>query len=105
MKIAFKYIEGNILDEISESPYITVAKTASGWEIILHDLDNVIINGNGSHLLSTYPDANVLVLKNCRNIVLKNFEFGHNPGAHHCEGSVVRLENTYNCLIKNLLNF
>ena len=81
MKIAFKYIEGNILDEISESPYITVAKTASGWEIILHDLDNVIINGNGSHLLSTYPDANVLVLKNCRNIVLKNFDFGHNPGA------------------------
>lgn len=101
-KITLKRMKGNILDGIDESPYIAVEKTADGWELILHDLDNVTINGNGSHLYSVFPDANVIVLRNCNNIVLKNFKFGHNSEIHHCEGCVLRLENTYNCILKKL---
>lgn len=101
-RITLKHMKGNILDGINESPYITVEKTGSGWELILHDLDNVTINGNGSHLYSVFPDANVIVLRNCNNIVLRDFKFGHKSEIHHCEGCVLRLENTYNCILKKL---
>lgn len=99
MKITLKHMKENILDGINESPYIAVEKTANGWELILHNLNNVT---KGSYLYSSYPDANVIVLRNCNNIVLKNFRFGHNSDVHHCEGCALRLENTRNCKLKKL---
>lgn len=95
-------VEGNILDGVQESENICVNRSGDGWEIVLKDLNNVEINGNGSHLYSCFPSASVIVLENCYNVHINGFKLGHKVEEGECDGNVITMRDCYEIVIENV---
>jgi len=74
--------------------YFSWGQVYDGYELILRDLDNFAIRGNGMHvtLLETDPRyANVIRLENCSNVEIMDITMGHTRERGECSGGVVSL--------------
>lgn len=101
-KINLSKIEGNILDGVEESEYVCVNRVKNGWELVLKGLNNVEINGNGSYLYSCFAKANVLVLKECDNVRISGFKFGHKIEDKKCRKHTISMKDCYEIVLENV---
>lgn len=94
--------EKDILDGIIESRHVSVEQAGDGWEVILKDISNTEIRFNNSHIFSHHKEACVIVIQNCSNITISDVKLGHIVKIKPCCGSVVRIENSDNVLLRNV---
>lgn len=97
-------IKTDVLDGVEETVHVRVNRVEDGWELVLLNLRNVEIYGNGSHFYSQFSDANVLVIKNCYNIKISGFKFGHKVDIKECGGNVIFINNSDKIILdKNIM--
>lgn len=85
----------NLLECKDESVSITWNDVYDGKEVVVSNVKNVYMKGNGAELI-VYPRyATVLSFVNCQDIVIDNFKIGHHPGSE-CAGAVLKFENCKN---------
>lgn len=95
-------IEGDILEGVEESEKVCVNRTGDGWELVLRDLNNVEINGHGSHLYSHFSSTNVIVLEDCYNVNINGFKFGHKVDLDDCDGDVITMRDCYGIILEKV---
>lgn len=95
-------IKTNILKDVEESDHIYINRVKNGWELVLKDLNNVEINGNGSYLYSSFKKADVIVLEECYNVKIHGFRFGHKIANEKCTGNVITIRDSYGIIIENV---
>ena len=88
----------------THSSYYSWNETYDGFELNLHNVQNLTIRGAGkeSTVLAAVPRyANVLKISNCRNVALENLTAGHTTEPGWCMGGVLLFEMTDNARIEN----
>ena len=91
----------NLLDHIEDIDNVEVEEVYDGKELIIRDINNVFIKGNGSELVVEPRYATVLTFVDCQDIVLEDMKIGHTL-AGECSGAVLRFVNCSNIRLKNL---
>lgn len=82
-------------DELPSAPGVYLQETHDGYELLLYGLKNLSITSglDGGALITAKPRyANVIRMRKCQNISLKNLTLGHEPEQGSCIGGVVKLE-------------
>lgn len=80
----------------SGNPYVKWYDMYDGFQLIIHDLDNLTIRGSGKDSTSLEAKsvyADVLVFEDCTGIRLEGFTAGHAEPAEGCNGSVVSFKH------------
>ena len=101
-KIDLNKIEENILDGVEESEYVCVNRVENGWEIVLKNLHNVEINGNGSYLYSCFAKASVIVFEECYDVKIKGVKFGYKTDEKEFTGNIITMRDCDNVILENL---
>lgn len=91
----------DLLDNIHEVTNVDIAEVYDGQEVIIRNVNNVYVRGNGAELIVQPRYATVLTFINCHDLVLENMKLGHTP-AGECVGGVLRFKNCSNIRLKNL---
>lgn len=91
----------DLLSNINEVTNVEISEVYDGKELLIKDINNVYIRGNGAELIVKPRYATVLTFVNCHDIVLENMKVGHTPTGE-CAGGVLRFENCSNVRLKNL---
>jgi hypothetical protein len=80
-----------------------------GSQIVLNGLvhtDIIGAVGNEDILITTKPQyANVLELKNCHHIAIRDLRLGHDVEKGYCRGGVIKMEGCTNIFIENVEMF
>ena len=90
--------------EDTHSTYYSWNETYDGFELNLHNVQNLTIRGagKGSTVLAAVPRyANVLRFSNCQNVAVENLTVGHTKEPGWCMGGVLLLELTDGARIEN----
>ncbi len=90
--------------EDTHSTYYSWNETYDGFELNLHNVQNLTIRGagKGSTILAAVPRyANVLRFSNCQNVAVENLTVGHTKEPGWCMGGVLLLELTDGARIEN----
>jgi len=75
-------------------PHITWRPVAKGEEIVIHDLADLTLRGDGkssTKIITEHRTAGVLSFERIDGIRLENIEFGHAVGEGDCSGGVLSL--------------
>lgn len=91
-----------ILKDVYDNKFVSVEGGINNWGLVFHDLNNVIINGQASLLLSTYASNSIITLRNCKNITLKNFKLWHMNQVEEGEGYGINLDMCSNIIIDGI---
>lgn len=83
-------------------PFVSKEDVFDGNELVINDVDHLYIQGNGTSLTARPRYAQVLMLKNCRDVIIDGFEMGHTPDRGSCSGDVIQLQNCQNVHLHNL---
>ena len=87
----------------SGSQYWDWSPVYDGFELKIHDVENLTISGAGADkvTLSAAPRyANVLAFSSCRSVTLSGFTAGHTREPGSCAGGVVRFESSNDCAVR-----
>lgn len=89
----------------SGSPYYSWVPVHDGFELQIHDVENLTICGSGAGnvTLSTTPRyANVLAFASCRSVTVAGVTAGHTrePGPGFCTGGVIRFDASNDCTVR-----
>lgn len=83
-------------------PFVSKEDVFDGNEMVINDVDHLYLQGNGASLIASPRYAQVLMLKNCRDIIIDGFEMGHTPDQGSCSGDVIQLQDCQNVHLRNL---
>lgn len=89
----------------TDNPNIQYSEVYDGEEIAIQNINNLIIMGNESGLLTRPRYATVLTIQNCENIKLSGLILGHVPDKGYCSGAVLKLQNCKNIQIDSTALF
>ena len=105
------HLVGTTFDETSASDYgeqhlegyYTWRQTYDGYELVIHDVENLhIIADEPEAVISAQPRyANVLNFENCYNLLLDGFVAGHTQAPGECAGGVLSFSGCDVVLINN----
>ena len=89
------------------SDYYYWRKVSDGYELVIKNVDNFVINGAGVNATTIETDprsANVIRMEACFDILLNNFTAGHTElaGRGECGGGVVKLSQCSNVEMRDL---
>lgn len=87
-----------------ENPYIYWNSEYDGYELIIRDVNNLTIEGEGDvnvNILVEPRYADVLTFNNCTNIKVININAGHTPDKGHCTGGVFVFNDCIDIDIEN----
>lgn len=91
----------DLLENCNEVTAVELVEVFDGQEVVIREVNNVYIKGNGAELIVTPRYATVLTFVNCHDIVLDNLKIGHTP-AGVCSGGVLKFVNCSNIRLKKL---
>jgi hypothetical protein len=86
----------DILDGLEDTRHLTVEQVCDGWEVVIKNLNDVMIEGEGSHLFSHFESANVITFINCNNVTISGLKLGHKVEMSECCGSVIEVKESAN---------
>lgn len=92
---AFDLTTASTYGQRSGNPYVKWYDMYDGFQLTIHDLDNLTIRGSGkdsTSLEAKSVSADVLVFEDCTGIHLEGFTAGHAEPAEGCNGSVVSFD-------------
>lgn len=89
----------------SQSPYYDWESRGTNDFALVLKADNLTIRGGGqgkTNLLTEPRTADVLTLRECRNVTLESMSLGHTVEPQACDGCVISLSSAENTALKDL---
>lgn len=102
---AFDLSTASTYGQRSGNPYVKWVDCYDGWQLSIHDLDNLTIIGAGigkTNLVAQSINANVLDIGDCSGVRLEGFTAGHREQAEACNGSVISFDRCENVEAREL---
>lgn len=102
--IILSYFEDTIQQE---TEHVTWSLNSDGSSLVIHDVENLVITGEGSRESSLLAEPRyvfVVEFRNCQDIRIENLRMGHTVGGY-CDSGVLGVKDCNGFTVKDCLLF
>lgn len=92
----------SLQDVVNGAANVKLVDVCGGKEVVISDLENLYINGNGSELTGLSRNTAILSFKNCKQIILEHLTLRPSQDIGEGSSNILHFENCQNVTLKHL---